>query len=626
MKNKRIIILEGNKDVQNLNLSHDVLPEGKIFSFDFKSHKSLEKLKIPHNLVEDFFTDSDEKLIDGKTMDFVLNWYKEIDLKKLLYVKGISMGNLVEIEIPNYFFLALKRTLGIIKVYEKEDPTEIICGSLSNFVRSLINNKKTTIREFKSDSSSSLYFDSIEIPLSLGTKTKSLKISRKNYLKMKNLVEKITGLIYDIDFDKNLSDKKSVLLLDFNPVQYPDLLNELNSTGQQVILLNQRRPAVWNRESLKIVKNSKCKIVKLEQFRNRRIESEIDILKKEFWKKFDSVFANESKLMEYFSLNKRSFWNAIKTEFLVLLRKRFEELITRTVLVSVLLNNINVGCILDWAHTGTEEKVVLFFANRKKIPIISLQHAVYPLNEKWDKYHSIYPHLPTDEIREAVWGNIIKDYIKKHGMKEGQIILSGSPRHDPFFNRRKKIKTKGTVLIAANIFAFFNLAGNDTRAYERLEKFIKKIIEIIKMYKEKKIIVKLHPTHGYHDVKSLILDIDRSIPIYKNQNLLELLDQCDEVISLNYSTILVDAMILNKPTLVVLAERQGFEQEQIVMKNSTMVVVDLKDIDSNLQKFITNDNVRSNLIKKGSEFVNEYFVNQGNASKYLSQVIKRLMD
>jgi len=623
LKRRKILILEGNDDIKNLNMSSDELHNIKIFSFDFYAHKSLEKLKIPHELVENYFTDYDKKLVDEKTFDFVLNWYKAIDPEKLLFVKGLSMGNLLEIEFTTYFFLVLKRVLGIQKILENEQPLEIICGRLSNYVKSLIFDEKIILTEFKTSDSSSLFFDSIEIPLSIGKKTRTLKISRKNYLKIKNVVEKATGTVYHINIKQNSFDQGSVLLLDFNAVDYSELLNELTSSGQQVILLNQRRPATWNSTSLKIVNNSKCKIVKLEQFKNGQTKREIKDLKKEHWAKFNLVFKNEEKLNEYFSINDKSFWLAIKKEFLNILKKRFDETITRIVLVDELLNKLTVSCILDWAHTGAEEKIVTFFANEKKIPIVSLQHAVYPLNEKWQKSRPVYPYLLSDEVKEAVWGTIMKNFLIKNGMKEDQIILSGSPKHDLFFKKEKDVEKKDTILIAANIFVHFNFEGNDTRVFQKLEEITKKIVKIIQSYKGKKIIVKLHPTQSYHDLKSLIKEIDPAIPIYKNENLLEVLDKSDAVISLNFSTILVDAMIRRKPTFVVLVEQQGFEEEQMIKQNSTIAVSDIKNLEIRLKDFLSNESVRKDVVKKGTEFVNKYFVNQGNASKYISKVIKK---
>lgn len=51
--------------------------------------------------------------------------------------------------------------------------------------------------------------------------------------------------------------------MEFNPIQYNELMHEIYSLNDEIILLNERRPAVWNLKSLTIVKNTKSKILRL---------------------------------------------------------------------------------------------------------------------------------------------------------------------------------------------------------------------------------------------------------------------------------------------------------------------------------------------------------------------------
>ena len=55
-------------------------------------------------------------------------------------------------------------------------------------------------------------------------------------------------------------------------------------------------------------------------------------------------------------------------------------------LLETLFDNINVSCLLEWAHVGMEEKIAVFLANKKKIPSIYLQHGMHALNSNYEKY------------------------------------------------------------------------------------------------------------------------------------------------------------------------------------------------------------------------------------------------
>src|SRR5256885_10499875 len=190
-----------------------------------------------------------------------------------------------------FFFLNLKRVLGIIRAVEKEKPKRIICSSLGNFVNVICNHREIETVIHATKIKPSLYFDTIEVPIAIGGKIISIKISRKNFLQFKKISEIIFGIFFNFKPDlQTINNEKSILLLDFNPVLYPDLLKELSHVSKNVILLNQRRPAIWNLESLQIVKNSKCKIIQLDNFAAHETLYKIEKEQKDFENILSSIW------------------------------------------------------------------------------------------------------------------------------------------------------------------------------------------------------------------------------------------------------------------------------------------------------------------------------------------------
>ena len=47
-----------------------------------------------------------------------------------------------------------------------------------------------------------------------------------------------------------------------------------------------------------------------------------------------------------------------------------------------MFDKINIKSVLDWAHTGMEEKEISFHANKKGISIFCLQHGIMTLKFK----------------------------------------------------------------------------------------------------------------------------------------------------------------------------------------------------------------------------------------------------
>jgi len=616
LKTNTIIFLEGKEDVREFNEKFSDKQIGKIISMDFHAHKELELLKIPHIFGEEYIKKIDEEEIDRKTIFFTTNWYKEIEGVFDLTIEGINLGNLVEIEISNFFFLILKRVVILKRILEKENPKKIIVFSLSK-ISQIYKNINLEIVDFKKEFKTTLHFDKIEIPIHFGNKTKSIKISRNSFFKLKHFSELISTKMSNASFRNN--NDEVILLLDFNASQYKELFFQLSKKDKNIVLLNQRRPVIWNWESFQIIKNSNCNIIKLEDFQNKEILSKINATQKIFNEEFLKYLKNDEKFIDFFSFDEKSFWNSFKDEFVSVLLQRFNESIKRIYLIKNLFSVINIEKILEWAQTGAEEKIVLSFAKKLNIPSLNLQHAIYPLNSKWEKYHTLYPHFPTDEIHGLIWGNSMKNFIINKINNKQNLSVVGSPRHDDFFNQKNNPKNN-YVLLAGNILTHFSFTGNDTRSFIKLEEYVIGIIKFCKK-RSKKLVIKLHPTQSYYDIKPLIEKLDSKIPIYQNESLLNLIQDCDSMISLNYSTVLADAMILKKPTMVVLPESMGFIDEEMIKQNTTIQVSSLDKLDDALEALLYNNEKRKNLIENANMFIDNNFSNQGRASKYLAEFL-----
>lgn len=620
---KKIVFIEGNEDVENLKeiiFSSDV----KIISFDFKGHKKLTDLGIIHSMIEEYFSKEDEDELDSKSLNLTKEWYLHSGLADLLEYNKINLGSILEIEIVGYFFDYLKRILGIIRIIEKEDPKEIFTSFLSNCTEAVCKNKEVKIHPNKTTQTATLFFDSIEIPIRVGKKTKSIKISRRNFLLIKKLLAKILNIIYKIKPNFNeIKTKKCILLSDYNPVQFETLLNELSNSKQNILLLNQRRPAIWNYKSLQIIKKSNCKIIELNDFSNEKILAKIRIDQNNMKIKLKKLWENDEILNEIFSIEGRSYWEAIKNSFILLTTSRFIEAIERFQLIEELFNKINISCILEWAHVGMEDKLLISIANKKKIPNMFLQHGLYNQSKKSEKYITIQPFMPTNGSKHLVWGNILNNYLIRHGANQQDIIKVGSPRHDKFFKEQKTIRKSGKILFAANGTFYINCSGSDTRVYQRMETLTRKIFEIIKKYPDKKLIVKLHPGKVSYDIKPLLKEIDPTIEIYQNENVMDLLKECDCMIALNYSTVILDALIAQKPTLVLIGEtEQCYEEENILKNNVVLFTSDVNLLENMIKDILFNEKLCNDLIRKGNEFVNEYMTNRGNASQKLVEILE----
>jgi len=617
----KLILVEGQKDVEICIKNHE-FNGFQIISFDFLAHKALRRKNLPHKIIEEYFEEAEHEELDLKAINLTTNWYKAEFCENLLKFQGINFGELFIQKGIEYFFPVLKRVMGIIKILEKENPNEIICYSLKKYVSALSKNKEI-IKTLNFEESIKIMGEThYEIPLKIVGKTKFLKINRDKYHKIKNIFEGITDLFFKVNFDLN-SKQENILLLEFNPVIYYDLLYSLSKTSKNIILLNQRRPAIWNRKSLKIVRELNCKVLQLEKFLTNDlsldIKNEIQIMKNNI----DKVWSNP-QFGNIFTIGDYTYWDAIKEDFKNIFIHRNEEIIRKCILLKKFFETVKIKSILEWSHVGMEESIVLSQSQKHNISTISLQHGIFSENKKFEKYQPILPVLPSKNIKIGVWGKIIQDYIINHGIDEKNVLMIGSPRHDIYF-KTKKIQNKKnkTVLIVENGFFHPSFDGSDSRSFDYLEECIRKTFQILKQYEDINILVKLHPSPTYYSISELIKEISPTTIIYKSEDILDIIKQSDIVIALNYSTALLDAMILEKPTILILTEKQNYEEESMIQKNATLVIQKIDMIKTSIEKILYNEKGSTELIKASNEYLKEYFVNPGNSSNIIKDILDK---
>ena len=204
---KKLILVEGKEDIKNLE--KHITDESIVVCFDYESHEKLSIKNLKHNKLDDYLSNVDEEYIDQKAVELTTNWYKDNTIKKYLEYDGINLGKLLEIELIWYFFEYTKRIGGIIKILEKEKPDEIVVSFLGNCVEAVCQNSKIKIQKFPSKITSSLFFDNIEIPIKINGKIIPIKISRKNFLRIRNILSKITDAVFKVKPNKKqLQSKK----------------------------------------------------------------------------------------------------------------------------------------------------------------------------------------------------------------------------------------------------------------------------------------------------------------------------------------------------------------------------------------------------------------------------------
>jgi len=615
-----LIFIENSTDLDKINKNELISENSKIFSFNIDVHKILEKEKIFHQIAENYL-DKDDKLQIFDSTVFYYDWYEHIPSKNL-ELNGINLlGMLDTAELHQLFINKLTTFLIIKHIIEKEKPKKIIASLNHSIVINSIH--EIEIETYDNKSLNSLAWDNIEIKFNIGKLPISFYLSRTFYSKIKQIFESFVCKIFDFWFKSDMN--KTILLLEFDPSTYGDLLTELSKYKKNILIYNRRKPAIWNMSSIKTLHKTKSKLFNFKKL-EFQFKKQISSLTNNYLNELEKVWQNKD-IENFFQIESSSFWYCIKDELLNVYRRRLSEYISLLLISKNLLEKIDVSCILSSNLVGETEKSVLSM-NNQKIHSIMLEHGYSNYVPEISRYDilSMYP-LIKDKI--AVWGEIQKKYlVERKNIKNNQILVVGSPKHDKLFKIKNNsiLNSKKTILLA--LHPVNHISGNtDTNSYIKFEKFLLKFCDIIKKIPEIEIVVKLHPSQDKHndDIKNIFKKIDSSILVYHVKPITELISMSDVVVTVSPegfdpTTVILESMIQEKPTMNIILDDNLFEFEY-VKDNAVLSIFFNDQLETNLKNILFNNEIKNNLIKNGKNHIKNYLTNPGTSSKYFAKII-----
>ncbi len=615
-----VAILVG--DINNFDkLEHYVseFPNAQIFTLNYKSHLKLSQQKISHIVSENLLQDQDYDKIDALSKNASLYWYKDNKIKHFLIFEEINLGSLLEQEFYQYFLPFFTNAFTIEYIIMNNNFKKIISiTEINPFVQEICKNNDIELISIDKKQNLSLVLDKLNIKINLGKIPISLNISRTQYSFFKNHFEKI--LFYFLGLKHNKINKKSILLLDFNPILYEDLLIQLSKLDKEIILLNTRRPAIWNFKSFQIILQNKCRLISLLEY-EKNISKNIEYHKKLFFDELDELWKNDDLFKEYFSINSQNLWYSIKESFKQICYTRFSESIHKILMINELLSTIKPSVILEWAEIAFEEKMIIQIGKKFGIEIIYLQHtlaAIEDSNKVYDKFISHLSH-PFLSGKQAVWGNSSKDYAFLNNNKNA--IAIGSPRHDKFFNSKENSKNKGLILFAPTLPADISSKNMNTESVTNFNNFVQQTCRVLLNLPNKEFLVKPHPTpSSVYDIAKLIKEVDPTISVTYDNNILNLINKCELLITTNNSTIAIDAIMLKKP-VISLQTSPIYLENELVKMDALLSITKISDIESTIKKILIDFKLKQQLLEKSKYFLNQHFVNQGNASEKLANLL-----
>ena len=629
-----LVLLDSTFSYSKINIGKN---NTKILAFDLPTHHELSNLGISHSLSDDYLKrDEREDLYD-----FVIslyNWYDQIPETKNLELDGINLLSIMNpFEFHEYFLTNLITFFSIKKIIEEEKPDEIfVTGRLSKFLHPFFDKQHVTILNDtnvtyeKGGQDKGFTADQIELRFNILSKPISIYISKKTYSKIKNIYENTLCNLFNLWFDVT-NKKKGILLLEFNPDAYKELLINLNKTNKPIILLNRRRSAIWNKESLKILKMcNNCKILNYKKFLNSKDKKYLSQLKKKYQENLQNLWNNDEIFANIFSKSGISFWHIVKRKMVSLYDNRLYDYLEYLVTTKKILESTSIGSIAMLNEIGETESTVLKI-NKSKNPTFLFQHGFIRYDPSISEIQWRYENqkmIPLRSDNFLIWGESDYEFFTKFGIQTNKLKITGSPRHDSYFNYTKNHNNSKTILLT--LVPITDISGlGDTNLAVKYEELLTNIINIINNISGVTIIVKLHPGESWHN--SSLLEFfqknHKNILVYQIRSPMELIQSSDLVINVSgairaseTSTIMLESMILHKPTLEISLDEQfkNLEYDDI----TPIVSLSYRaNIEKYIKKMLDDDEFKQILLQKNKLHLKKFLANHGKASQETTNML-----
>ena len=617
------------KDIFEFNVIPDkILNDKNIkkFTFDFNVHEILKNKKIEHEIADNLLTEEDRLKIFNQMLEF-RKWYSTVTSKDLEF-ENVNILKLFDThEFSSYLMPNLINFILIKKIIEKEKPEKIISTSIfKKFINLFSKNSPIQTEYFINKLDQKLLWDKITIKYDVGKFSISFNLSKKLYLKFKKIVELTLGFFYNFWSFNDLS-KKSIIFLEFNPAIHSTLLNKLKNYHGNILLINRRRSAVWNKKSIDIVRHSDSKIVNFDRILDKNEKLKLPLLVTDYSKKLEVFWENSDFFNNLFQINDYSFWDIIREDLKRKYDEKLSDFIFSILSVKKLLAKNDVKCIVSLNDVGETEKAFLEF-NNEKIPSILLEHGFIERVKETKQFD--YLDFIYFKGKLAVMGETRKKWLcEEFNIDPNRIISLGSPRHDDYFNCKLKNnnKNKITILLAPNpIGDISGLSSTDLKL--RVNNVILKILSTVKQLDNFQIIVKLHSSQLKHneEMNSFIKNYDNTIPIYLSKSVIDIINDADLVIVMSpetygTSTMILESMILGKPTINIVFNQKPFQFEHVKSK-AVFIISEHDELEEKIRKILLDKNIQNEIIKNADKFVNKFLSNPGIASEKILDLLR----
>ena len=596
---------------------------------DYETHKKLVDSNTKHELLDNYLQKK-ERL---ELYDFVLSkytWYENLSRKSDFEFNNINILSLMSsLEFHEFVLTVLIKLFSIKNIISSKSPNEIfVSEKFLKYVKLVQDKNKIHTFDSNLNNEKSFLTNKIELRFNILSKPCTFYISKKNYSSLKKIYENFFCKINNLWLDKKTS-KEIILLVEFNTSAYEEMIRTLSKSKKQVVVLNRRRSAIWNKNSIGILKSNNVKILDPEKFFDLHTDPEFALEHKRLNENLHELWKSK-ELFSIFSMKEISFWPLIKDRLKKIYDYRLDDYLKFIFQSRNFLTQLNIKKIICLGESGETENVLLQSVEND-VDSILLQHSFLRYNPELKKLQWKYEDqnmLGLTCKKFFLWGNSDLNYFLENSkIQKDQLIISGSPRHDQFLQIKSSINSHTIKNILVTLSPISERSGlGDTNLIIKYNYFLEKILKILNEFNDLKITVKLHPGENPHN--SILIDFlknQSNITVFQIKNPNELIKKSDLMINISpelydSSTIMLEGLLLRKPVIQLSLDDELSKVEPL--KSPIIQISEIEHFEQVISKIINDEIYRKEIIEQISNKLNDYLSFQGNSSAKFLEIIE----
>ncbi len=603
----KILIIDSTLTISDFE---SFLNSFEIITLDYASHMTLIDKGISHTNSDDFLGSHEIQDLENQIYHLV-NWYNLKEISKIITDNGINLGELFYVEFRSELTQFLKKYLEISKIFLKYSNFSFLSSQNVSEIISTFSNNFSIIETTKKIES---IYSTVDIPIKFGKKNFTLKLNLTTVSRIKSILEKSTKSFINKKIQNNM---KTVLLVGFTTLKNKNFLLSSTNYDLNLVKYDSVLPSIWNKETFDIIKTSKCIVENQSTILNNEVKDLIKEKQNIFEKKIDSLLLNENILSKHFSINNQSFWKSLKPLFIRMCQKHFFNAAQEIIQGEKLFKKYSFSKILLFNEAEMIEQIILSLAKNNNISIYLIQHGVYYDTDEMMMENKFGRIIPQKSDFFITWGEIFKNYLIKNSISQDKIKNLGSLFFDKLQLENNLSGMSNQILLASDPLAFnrpIDLTISQKDLYQNTIEHICKIVS----QKNKKLIIKTHPQKNQNE-QEIAKKIDQTILVYHSGDIYPLIESSDLVIVTDVTTVILEAMIMQKPVISIrMKEHYGKPEIFNYCKQ-----IPIGSLDSFIKSFYSSSKIKNDLIDKGNDFLKIYLQNQGCASQELLKFLQR---